>query len=412
MRPMTLLSRRTMSFLRVLAYVAFLAPVSVIVGGDGVSANYSFVVLLLAFHGYRRNAAAAAYVAFMAVSFLVGVALFSDLHADFVLRQFTSFLLALFAVALLFVQLGIAVDEFALACVVAASLYSAYAILSFVMHDFSLLDVYLVKGGLRDYVPDWPQRYVVVVQFAFFIAIDRFRRGLLWQCAAAVCLGCIFLTFTRAAWIAVVCGMFAYVFVPRAATIRSRATPRTALSGVMVGLGAIGVIALLVVALANEGVSGALSTILESTSDVVATRPADFAADGSEGERVELYGEILDTLERNPVTGTGFAGAYLVIAGQGSAHSQFLDVLLRTGVVGLVIYLAFWLKLFRHYLRLDRGIVSGLASMFVFGAFHETTKLSYGAVIFFVLLNKAYFGTAGADECSRDNAVKQPCAAS
>lgn len=40
--------------------------------------------------------------------------------------------------------------------------------------------------------------------------------------------------------------------------------------------------------------------------------------------------------------GSGFAGPYLFDAAIGSRHSQYVDVLFRTGPIRLVLYLGLW----------------------------------------------------------------------
>lgn len=52
----------------------------------------------------------------------------------------------------------------------------------------------------------------------------------------------------------------------------------------------------------------------------------------------------------------------------------------------IVVLLVVLKQLFAFYGRVDRGVLAGLVAIFVFGIFYETTMLSYGALIFCVLL--------------------------
>jgi O-antigen ligase len=376
----------------VLLCAALLAPISLLLFEDGVSANYLFAILLISPKGYRHNYHAAAYIAFMILALIIGVVLFSHMYATFLARQFLSFTLALIGVALLFVRLSIRLEELLVATVLCAVAYSLTAFYMFSFGGFSLFDIYAVKGGMRDFITDWPQRYVVVLVFAFFVALRRWNRGLIWPIADLVILACIFLTFTRAAWLATAAGLLAYVILLLSGqgartTGRSRTRQKVvALAGVLLATVALSYAAL------DQQVSAAVGRIYDEMVNTAETNPQDFRGTGGESERLDLYSHIIDTIEENPFTGTGFAGAYLVIAGEGSAHGQYWDVLLRTGVIGLVIYLLFWAKLLRYYVRVDIGVTAGLIALGVFGCFHETTKLTYGALIFFFLLNKAYEG--------------------
>lgn len=375
----------------VLAMMLLLAPFSPAVGDANVAANYLFAVLLVSPSGYRWNTEAATYVLLMTLSLIVGVFLFSEFDPLFLSRQSISFLLALLGVLLLFVRLDLRREELVRAAVLCSVIYAAYALLSFATKGFSLTDIYFVKGGMRDFVPDWPQRYVVVLLFAFFVALSRYSRGFLWQFASALILICIFLTFTRAAWLGLAAGLPVYVLARR--TGMGARVPLSTWSRIVGLAGLTGLVTLIAVALTNELVADAVKAIWDSFT--LLFQGADqFNVGGSEDERVDLYTSIFERLMQNPLTGTGFAGAYLVIEGQGSAHGQMQDVLLRTGLIGLGFYLWFYARLFAYYRRVDPGIVAGLAALFVFGFFHETIKLTYAAVIFYLLLNKVFAAEA------------------
>lgn len=387
----------------ILLCMVLLLPISLTVADDGVSANYLFALLLIAPLGYRRNYHAVAYILFMILALVVGVIMFSNLDTRFLTRQFISFSLALIGVLLLFVRLGLSLEEFLTAIVLCAVGYSLVAMYMFTVGGFSLADIYMVKGGMREFIPDWPQRYAVVLVFAFFVALGRWNRNLIWAVADIVILACIFMTFTRAAWLAVAVGLPAYAVLWFSGMARSAARMG---GGQRVALLASGVLMIgaLTYAALNPNVVSAFTTIYEDLVDVSETNPQDFNASEGEGERLDLYSAIIKTVEDNPFTGTGFAGAYLVIPGEGSAHGEYWDVLLRTGVIGLVIYLLFWGKLLKYYVRTDAGVAAGLIALLIFGIFHETTKLSYGALIFFFLLNKAYAAQAAGGRPPRSGA--------
>jgi O-antigen ligase len=389
----------------VLLCAALLAPISLMIFEDGVSANYLFAILLISPRGYQRNYQAAAYVAFMILALAIGVVLFSHFYATFLARQFISFTLALLGVALLFVRLSIRLEELLVATVVCAVAYSLTAFYMFSFGGFSLADIYMVKGGMREFITDWPQRYVIVLLFAFFVALSRWSRGLIWPAANLVILACIFLTFTRAAWLGTAAGLLAYVALllggrRSGTTGGSRTRQRiVVVAGVVLTMAALSYAAL------DQEVAAAVSRLYDEMVNTAETNPQDYKISEGEGDRLDLYSHIIDTIEGNPFTGTGFAGAYLVIAGEGSAHGQYWDTLLRTGVIGLVIYLLFWVKLLRYYVRVDIGVTAGLIALGVFGCFHETTKLSYGALIFYFLLNKAYEGGQGSGRVGRSGPV-------
>ncbi len=114
------------------------------------------------------------------------------------------------------------------------------------------------------------------------------------------------------------------------------------------------------------------------------------ASDSSDSKRLHIYAFALETLSKtNFITGTGFAGVYLFSTDYGSLHSQYMDILFKTGLLGLYFYLFLWFRLFKFYFVHSPAIFAGLFSIFIFGFFHETSKLTYVAVLFFILLNFA-----------------------
>ena len=65
----------------------------------------------------------------------------------------------------------------------------------------------------------------------------------------------------------------------------------------------------------------------------------------------------------------------------GSAHGQFNDVLFRTGIIGLFVYLFLLYKLGKFLLHNHMGLCLGFIGIIVYGLFHETFKLSHGAFV-------------------------------
>ena len=107
----------------------------------------------------------------------------------------------------------------------------------------------------------------------------------------------------------------------------------------------------------------------------------------SAATRLIYWKAILNVLKNNPLTGTGFGGIYLFYREIGSAHSEYMDILLRTGLIGFAFYLFLWYKLLTFYKKIDLAIYSACWGIFIFGLFQETTKLPYMAFVFFTLFN-------------------------
>ncbi len=199
---------------RVMLFALLLAPISLVFEGDGVSANYLFLfMLLLAPRGYRVNPVAFAYLGFCLIAWAIGAVIFSQGDGGFIVRQAISAMLWFACILLLLVRIPFTIEEVCAAAVLAGTVYSVYVVWTVVSHGIPITDVYFIKADLRNFVPDWPQRYVVVLMFAFFVAMERSRRGVIWMLSALAILACIFLTFTRAAWIGVVAGLVGFLWV-------------------------------------------------------------------------------------------------------------------------------------------------------------------------------------------------------
>jgi O-antigen ligase len=380
-----------LSVLKVALLVLFLAPLSIDVAGDKVSANYLFGLLLLfPFRAYRADLLGFLAVCIAVVSWVVGVFLFSYGDGDFLTRQATSALIWLAPVLLLFLRLPFTLRELCTATVIAGVGYSVYVAWGISHEGLSIADAYTIKAKLRESVSDWPQRYVLLLMFAFYVALDRARNGLVWSLAAVIIGACIFVTFTRAAWLAVFLALPGYWYVGRRLGVEAkRRSGKERVFKVITLLLIVGAIGW---ASTSEAVVKGFDTIFENMSFVAGVLFSDgnsLQAAGSEETRLDVWKGVLEVVAKSPLTGTGFAGAGLLVEGTGSAHSQYFDALLRTGVIGLVLYFGFWAKALLFYFRVNAGIFAGLVAIFIFGFMHESTKLSYAAFIFFFLLNKA-----------------------
>ena len=107
--------------------------------------------------------------------------------------------------------------------------------------------------------------------------------------------------------------------------------------------------------------------------------PAD-----SVGTRLVILEEILDFVKGHPLTGSGYLGVWILPEIQqiaGSAHNQYLDVLFRTGVLGLLAYVWLLLSLFAYLRHKEPALFWGLVGVAIYGLFQETFKESQGAFL-------------------------------
>lgn len=112
----------------------------------------------------------------------------------------------------------------------------------------------------------------------------------------------------------------------------------------------------------------------------------------SEGQRLYFWGLAIDIFFNNPILGTGLAGLYQFGNPElGSIHSQWIDQLMRSGLIGLSIYIYCYLKIAFHYFHKYPEVVSWILGLAAFGLLNESTKILSVAMIFFILLNKAIY---------------------
>ena len=107
----------------------------------------------------------------------------------------------------------------------------------------------------------------------------------------------------------------------------------------------------------------------------------------SEGTRISEWQHIIEQTIRRPFIGSGFMGVWETkLDLNGSAHSQFFDVLYRTGFVGFTIYIFVLAGVGFALNRIDMVLFFVLIPCALFGLFHESFKESHGAFILAILL--------------------------
>jgi len=96
-----------------------------------------------------------------------------------------------------------------------------------------------------------------------------------------------------------------------------------------------------------------------------------------------MHKKVFDQTYQNPLTGSAFLGVWTLFKNsEGSAHSQYLDILFRVGVIAFIVYLLFLFKVTLFLYKKDVALFFGFIGFLFFGMFHETIKLSQGGFIF------------------------------
>ncbi len=357
----------------------FLFPIGLEISGERVSANYLFVIPLLWAILTRKNFfktntfAINYYFGYSLLLFFLApliILLFYDVETS--LRGIFSGLIFLSSLALIYKRFDYTLDGFLNIVLFAGVGYSIYAIWGFLVSGYGLVDMAFLKAGLRDFIVDWPQRYIIIVMLSFFIAWRDLKKSQLYILIIILLISVIILSYTRAVWLSLLIGVLF--------TVSFKFDHRSIRQFVIFA-----VLSLFLyyrfIDTFNEIFHG-FNILFDQSSSVVSEGASNLDDESSEGSRLLIWKKIISYVIFHPL-GSGFLGAAFVID-YGASHNQYFDVLLRTGWIGLFFYLYVWHKMF-HFFWSDRHIRGALISLFIFGFFHETTKLSYGAYFFFSL---------------------------
>jgi O-antigen ligase len=353
---------------------------------DSLSINYSFLLLPLGFailRGRIRKPAAA---------YLVAMALFTLIFVTATLYQYewlgegdrriASFALFMTLFAYMFIKIDDEmVQSFKTALVGISLLLTIISVYLFFTSGGSALgfEAKDVAGSSRvGFV------YLLGIWVTYFSRPAKSLGVAFRYVVLATLLVGLLLTFSRASIVALAMSFGLFAIVSSVPWLK-----RPSFGGLRRGLflvvGAVALVALLqaFVPLAFEFFEARLYERLLDAQEV----QEDLADPNvSEGKRLVFLRTIIEFVMRNPLTGSGFLGIWSITDVIGSAHNQYADVLLRTGIVGFAVYMLLLAFLGRHLYRTERDLFWGYVAVLSYGLFHETFKESQGAFVLAFML--------------------------
>lgn len=113
----------------------------------------------------------------------------------------------------------------------------------------------------------------------------------------------------------------------------------------------------------------------------------------SEGIRLLRLKEILNHTAESPFFGTGFLGYWAIAPIGSSAHSQYGDILLRTGLFGAFFYALTLVSTVVKTWKYSQSTFWALSSILCYSVFHETWKDSHGAYLMALIFHIAFIQT-------------------
>jgi O-antigen ligase len=397
------------SWILLAMFVMSLQQFSVYIGGSGVSANYVYVLLpFLCWFGIiqRRVVRRREVLDILAVYTLIYVlgipGDFQELrtYVDSPIRRFGSYVVFVFPLILALVEFKPKDGQlFKKAVILASVLYSVRSVMA-LASVVGTLGLFALKGALGS------QRYGFVLCFGFFIALFSeevlIRRWVVAQrvvICSIILIGLV-LTFSRASLVALA-GGFAFLALTSAyhwlrggrrrsngGVTRSRIRPAYVLAVLVPIVAAF----FMLQAYFNVDLLEFYGTRFGDLATAQAVQTALSNTNSSEGYRLYLFTKIMEFVAAHPLIGSSYRGIYLLFdefRDAGSAHNQYTDIFLRTGLIGTLLWCLVVYKILR-YCSHDRALQIGLVAILIYGSAHETFKESQGSFIFGMLLSLSY----------------------
>jgi O-antigen ligase len=371
----------TAHWVLVACFYLFLYPLS---SSGGISINYSFVFLPLAvvlLRGHLKRLSllvGAALVVFIAIFVLASL-----MEPAHFVRRVASFVVFMAIFAYVFIDMpDRMIAGFKTAVIVIAVAFSASNLLTFMG-----LSVELRNFNAKDIVGS--QRYGFVYIVAWWLAVFNDVRPTMsrWPRygVLAVISGGMLLTFSRATVVS-----FAAVLLLFGLARARRWVARPTRKGIVRTIQAAAAITVLLFLL--NSLLPVTFAFFKERLDAATVSAGASDPTNSIGMRFVIWGQALSYVEQHPLTGSGFLGVWVLpeLEGiAGSAHNQYLDVLFRTGVVGMVMYLSMLGFIVARFRRDQRPLFWGVIGVLIYGLFHETFKESQGACLLAVFLGIA-----------------------
>jgi O-antigen ligase len=371
-------------------FCIFLFPLSLDVGGDGVSSNYLFILfpvsvafvsgkLLLPNQNFRN-------IVFLYVLIFIVSSAYQFSYFQFMDRRVASYIIFMSMFVYMFIKIDSQmVQSFKMAIVASAMIFALGSIFTY----FSLGGVdlgYSAKGAVGS------QRYgfvyVVAIWLLFYYSPEYKILSVAKYIGVLVGGGGLILTFSRSGIVALFGSMTIFMLYKAIGWLKKPKPPSVA------QVWAAGLFVLFLVAsffafyIYFQVVFDFYGERLFSLYQASGAHTYNFDdQEASEGYRVFMFQKIMEFIIYNPFTGSGYLGVWILFDDlSGSAHSQYLDVLFRTGVFGFLAYMYLLYRLLRSFHLREPALFWGLISMLIYGIVHETFKLSHGMFILAFML--------------------------
>lgn len=357
-----------------IAYMFFMYPISYFGFGDGISINYSFLlmpIISFAYYGFDGITKKVWIHCSIFVSIFVLSMLFGRGGVEgHEFRQFMSFAAFMALFGMVFCNKNfISLKSFKAALIGISVVLSFVAISKY--YDLCIINENCIE--LKSAVGS--QRYgflyiLAIWVLAYYNATSIFRKVIQYALLTTITIG-LYLTYSRSSLIALLLTIVVYIVVRASKNCKKSISVD---------------VAILYVVIFSMGLTYGVDSIRDVyfLSGVPKNITEEIVnPNASAGYRLVMWSDIVVYILQHPMLGAGFNGVWVLSEGvSGSAHSQYLDVLFRVGVIGFAVYMSILYAIVIKLWRLDGALFLGFVGVLFVGLFHETFKLSHGAFVF------------------------------
>lgn len=364
---------------KVLVFCVFLIPYYTQIGGQGISINYTLLLAPMIFYWKPiKLKTEIFYIFFVYFAIFTIATVFQYSLLEYFDRRLGSFLI--FSLFLIFCLIDI--NEGDIYCFKVAILLVGLYITSTEIYQYWVLnDGSLRLEELKAEVGS--QREGFLILFSFWVLFQSGSKIIAKKLARTLVLIILviglLLTFSRASIISLLISLLLFFLVEYKLNLKN------IVAAIFVAILCLSVLNYLV----PEAITFFETKLFTIGTDAQVYNFVD--KENSEGYRLFMWGQILEYVMSNPFTGSGFLGVWVLSDDlSGSAHNQYMDVLFRTGIFGFTLYLFLLYKVASSLVKYDKSLFYGFIGVLVYGCFHETFKLSHGAVILSFLFGVSY----------------------
>ena len=370
-------------------FIIFTVPYSIYVGSGRVSANYSFIffpILIILLTGSIKKPNNNILLIMLFFGFIFFISLLYQFQFDkYIYRRLASFIIFMTVFSYLFISIT---DDMVQAFKVAIVAFSVgYSLIK--IGDYFLLGGVDLGFGAKGLLGS--QRFGFIFILAFWIlALYRPSRMSI-KILKPVCIFIVILglmnTFSRSSILALVGSLMIFFYTKIHLKIKLP-TFNFILKYLFIFILASFLIWKIFPLQIEFYIERIFYFLLEGGlyNEIIKSDPRD-----SMGYRIIIFKEIANFVADNPFTGSGFLGCWIMFDNLScSAHSQYTDILFRTGLFGFSIYIYILFRIGKYLRATNRDLFYGFIAILIYGFFQETFKLSNGAFILSFLAGMTY----------------------